>query len=182
MWLFVIVRKVAVTISCSLARIVEDEEDTCIMAFGLAIGTERAALLQVCFSDSFVAAQILMRASAFYSGWASETRIQSGRRYGRTSPLSEVFYWHLLDPVMAEYITIMLINNKTSGKSIRCSIVIQNADVCVNRANHRRARRLYVFLCFPFMYFYHLTLSSKVLGAGEYGMFIQNYSFGLNLY
>lgn len=73
------------------------------MAFGLTMGTERATALQNAIQDELMKRQYSIEPGSYPAG-------------------SSLFVMpdlvHLTqDPVMAEYITIMVINNKTAGAS-----------------------------------------------------------------
>lgn len=73
------------------------------MAFGLTMGTERATALQNAIQDELMKRQYSMEPGTYPS------------RLDR-SVMADLS--HLIqDPVMAEYITIMVINNKTAGPS-----------------------------------------------------------------
>lgn len=69
------------------------------MPFGLTIGTERAAALQQAIQDELIKRE--------YSAEAGE--------YLHATLVFSLLSSVPIDPVMAEYITIMIINNKTSG-------------------------------------------------------------------
>lgn len=69
------------------------------MAFGLTMGTERAAALQ-----NAIQAELMKRQDSTEAGESAHTQIVPHKTQ-----------W-TQDPVMAEYITIMVINNKTSGE------------------------------------------------------------------
>ena len=92
------------------------------MPFGLTIGTERANSLQVrarppfsclfqltCpfFSQNAIQHELMKRGFSPDAGQSNRTTFMHFKTYsGRCT-----------DPVMAEYITIMIINNKTAGTS-----------------------------------------------------------------
>jgi len=90
-----------------------------IMPFGLIIGTDRASALQVCLGPAlllffvelnffFVQKSIQDELTArSFSPDAGERPVLSTARSSTLTPGT--------DPVMAEYITIMIINNKTAG-------------------------------------------------------------------
>lgn len=94
------------------------------MPFGLTIGTERATALQVPFTGSY------RRPLLTYS---PQQAIQDElTKRGYSPDAGTLFYdrlctlsYHSIDLVMAEYITIMVINNKTSGMlSLNASVVL----------------------------------------------------------
>lgn len=70
------------------------------MPFGLTIGTERAAALQQAIQDELI---------------KREYSAEAGEYLHATLVFSLLSSNVPIDPVMAEYITIMIINNKTSG-------------------------------------------------------------------
>jgi nuclear polyadenylated RNA-binding protein NAB2 len=70
------------------------------MPFGLTIGTERAIALQNSIQDELTRREYSADAGESFSSTKCRLCIEQ-----RT-----------IDPVMAEYITIMIINNKTAGE------------------------------------------------------------------
>lgn len=93
------------------------------MPFGLTIGTERAISLQVRFRLSFFAhfsahlalfSQNAIQDELMKQGFSPD----AGQSSGTISMHSNSYSGGYTDPVMAEYITIMIINNKTAGTSI----------------------------------------------------------------
>ena len=87
------------------------------MVFGLTIGTERAAALQV--SWLFFEMMDMFLLSLVKQSIQDElTKRGYSPDAGAFVISLKAFLWlsFLVDPVMAEYITIMVINNKTAGK------------------------------------------------------------------
>lgn len=96
------------------------------MVFGLTIGTERANALQVRAIQSFFVlflvdlvlfSQNAIQQELMKRGFSPD----AGKFSGTASMHSNSYTGGYTDPVMAEYITIMIINNKTPGTSISCS-------------------------------------------------------------
>jgi nuclear polyadenylated RNA-binding protein NAB2 len=84
------------------------------MPFGLTIGTERATALQNSIQDELTRRE--------YSADAGKPFSSRAKRYVCTE-------LHQIDPVMAEYITIMIINNKTASEyslSIKAECSVNN--------------------------------------------------------
>jgi hypothetical protein len=88
------------------------------MPFGLAISTERAKTLEVFIfsphqskSDIPTRLQGAIQDELIRRGYSSEPGV-----FDVTFECIETTQHDLTDPVMAEYITIMIINNKTRGK------------------------------------------------------------------
>lgn len=93
------------------------------MPFGLTIGTERANTLQV-RTDSHILCIFFLADLALFSQNAIQDELMkrgfspdAGQSSGATPMHSNTYIGHYTDPVMAEYITIMIINNKTAGTS-----------------------------------------------------------------
>jgi nuclear polyadenylated RNA-binding protein NAB2 len=85
------------------------------MPFGLTIGTERATALQNSIQDELTRRE--------YSADAGEPSFLELH--------SACILNVLIDPVMAEYITIMIINNKTAGEFSLCIKAEHNVDICL---------------------------------------------------
>lgn len=89
------------------------------MVFDLTIGTDRAQALQVCWQMKLTAqATDKNNRTLFKMSYKSEVTVQtlvSKTKVHLPCTFSFKTNFSLIDPVMAEFITIMLINNKTAG-------------------------------------------------------------------
>ena len=85
------------------------------MAFGLAIGTERAAALQVGEEGSESKGVVLTRLQTSIQNELTRRGLSADGTPAFPSGFGREGLILCPDAVMAEYITIMIINNKTSG-------------------------------------------------------------------